>query len=64
MIFPTLQFDSNGGDHVLFSVFQESLPSVLMGLSVPVLPAFRAAQLRKNPATGEFLPPILLHTHL
>ena len=57
MIFPSLQFDSNGGDRVPFSVFQEGLLSVLKGGSVPALPAFRVAELGENSATGELLLP-------
>lgn len=57
MIFPVQQFDNNGGDRVLFSVFQDGLLSVLKGGSVPALAAFRVAQLGENPATGEFLLP-------
>lgn len=43
MIFLALQFDSNGGDRVPFSVFQEGLLSLLKGGSVPALSAFRVA---------------------
>lgn len=57
MIFLALQCDSNGGDRVPFSVFQEGLLHVLKGGRVPVLPAFRVAWPGENPATGEFLLP-------
>jgi len=56
MIFPALQIDSNGGDRLPFSMFQEGLLSLLKGGNVPALPAFRIAQPEENPAAGEFLP--------
>lgn len=36
MIFPDLQFDSNGGDRALLTMFQEGLLAVLKGGSVPL----------------------------